>query len=58
MSGKAWHWEKLTTKGQKGTLLGGVTATCLIMIMRVFTYYMQLWKYKELYTRKDDSYCM
>ena len=22
MSGKAWHWEKLTTKGQKGTLLG------------------------------------
>ena len=28
------------------------------MIMRVVTYYMQLWKYPELYTRKDDSYCM
>lgn len=49
MSGKAWHWEKLTAKGQKGTLGGCVTATYLVMIMAVVTYCTQLQKHRTVH---------
>ena len=49
MSGKAWHREKLTAKGQKGTLGVCVTATRLVMIMAVVTYYMQLQKHRTVH---------
>ena len=56
MSGKAWRWEKLTAKGQKGTLGGGDSNvphdhdSGYMLHAAAETH--------RLYTRQDDSYCM